>query len=415
MIYTHEYPPFKGGAGVLIGALAEGVADRGVSVSVVAPRYSDSESEDSGHVQIRRFEPWQLRGRIGQRQLVCACLKTNPDWLIIPEYQAALTAEGVVDLLPPYVALLHGTEVWRFCDEQKSGIGAAMRSRMAAYLRGAAKVVCVSQATRQLLLSYMPELEERTVVILPGIVLNRLGSPTEAGGLRWRESLELGTRSIVLCVGRLDSDKGQDSLLRAMAWVRRDDVAIVFVGDGPDRPKLEALAAELGLTGCVRFTGRVSDADRAELLGACDVFVLPSRSIARWEGFGIVYLEAGYFGKPVIGCKTGGVGEAILEGVTGFVVECDSVDALGRRILELLIDGGLRERIGQASRRRVIDQFDVSRMSSEFVELFAALSDGHVGENASRSKRRRLKSSVFLAREAYRSLLSRLWRSVCLK
>lgn len=365
LVYTHEYPPYRGGAGALIETICRGLSGLGVEVQVVAPRYHDSDVDSSERFRIRRLSDWQLIGRYGARVLLKLCVSSRADLLLIPEYEAAVSASSAFGMLPPYIALLHGTEVWRFCDAGKTTLSESKRSQLNDYLRHASSIVCVSNATRQLLLSYMPELSSRIKVVLPGIACDQLGSPTLDGVRSWRKKLECGSRKIVLTVGRLASDKGHDTLLKAASMVNRTDFVVVLVGDGPDRVALQELAHQLGIADIVRFTGIVSDQDRADLLDACDVFALPSRSESRWEGFGLVFLEAGYFSKPVVGCASGGVPEAIEDGVTGYVVPVDDAAAVAGRISDLLESKSLRTQMGSEGQRRVINHFTARRMSSE--------------------------------------------------
>jgi glycosyltransferase involved in cell wall biosynthesis len=127
----------------------------------------------------------------------------------------------------------------------------------------------------------------------------------------------------------------------------------MIVGDGDDRKRLEDLVRENGLSDRVIFTGVVSDEELIGFYKACDVFLMPSRQ----EGFGIVFLEAMAFEKPVIGGNHGGTPEVIVDNETGFLVEHGDVNSLADRIIRLLLDGELCKRMGQAGRRRVEENY----------------------------------------------------------
>ena len=139
----------------------------------------------------------------------------------------------------------------------------------------------------------------------------------------------------LLCVARLASPeryKGVEQNIRALRLVLDQGIATVLhiVGDGADRRRLEAIAGGLGVAEHVRFHGRVSDAVLGELYSACDLFVLPSGA----EGFGIVFIEAMAYGKPVIAADAAGAPFAVRPGESGFLVPFDDVPALARCIVE---------------------------------------------------------------------------------
>jgi phosphatidylinositol alpha-1,6-mannosyltransferase len=145
--------------------------------------------------------------------------------------------------------------------------------------------------------------------------------------------------------------------MRAMPLVRARvrDARWVIVGDGRLRPQLQATAERWGLDGYVSFLGAVDDEKRDEVLRRGSVFVMPSRVPAgrgEGEGFGIVYLEAGAAGLPVVAADEGGATSAVLDGVTGLL--CDPRDhvAVADRIVRLLTDPELARRLGEAGRAR---------------------------------------------------------------
>lgn len=177
----------------------------------------------------------------------------------------------------------------------------------------------------------------------------------------------------VLTVARLaaaEGYKGVDTVIRALPGVRRrvPDVVYEVVGDGDDRPRLEALARQEGVADVVRFLGRLDADALAAAYGRCSLFAMPSAK----EGFGIVFLEAALFGKPSIGGRHGGTPEVIEDGVTGLLVESGDVASLTARIVRLLSDGAERARMGAAARERLFAKHDYAafrnalrRISSE--------------------------------------------------
>jgi phosphatidylinositol alpha-1,6-mannosyltransferase len=178
---------------------------------------------------------------------------------------------------------------------------------------------------------------------------------------------------VLLSVGRLVERKGYDDAIRAVASLKRDGklVQYVIVGDGPDRQRLMDLSYELSVDDRVVFRGAVAREDIPAYYAACDALVAPSRSIgADVEGFGTVYLEANLFRKPVIGCRTGGVTDAVLHEKTGLLVEPNDVHGLTAAIARLMGDPAFAHALGAAGYERVINEFNWDR---EAKRLMAAI------------------------------------------
>jgi phosphatidylinositol alpha-1,6-mannosyltransferase len=162
----------------------------------------------------------------------------------------------------------------------------------------------------------------------------------------------------VLTVARIEHRyKGHDVLARSMVHVRElvPRARWVVIGDGALRDELEALVRSLGLEQAVTFLGSASDEQRDEWLRRCDVFAMPSRlpeDGRAGEGFGIVYLEAAAYAKPVVAGRAAGALDAVLDGETGLLVDpCDPA-AVGDAIVRLLSDRQLAQQLGAAGASR---------------------------------------------------------------
>lgn len=166
---------------------------------------------------------------------------------------------------------------------------------------------------------------------------------------------------VIVSMSRLVPRKGFDTAIRAVARLRRvrPDVMLVIAGSGRDDRRLRQLAAELDAP--VRFLGRISNEDRPLLYGCGDVFAMLCRN--RWggleqEGFGIVFIEAAACGVPQIAGDSGGAAEAVADGETGVVIQDpDDVQSVIDALTTLLDDDGLRRRMGERSRQRVLTDF----------------------------------------------------------
>jgi glycosyltransferase involved in cell wall biosynthesis len=182
---------------------------------------------------------------------------------------------------------------------------------------------------------------ERVTVIYPGV------------DARWYAPDPASPRAAeptFLYVGRLKRYKGVETALRAFAAARRSNPSLTFeiAGQGDDRPRLERLAAALGLGGgaAVRFRGFVPEAEKRELLRRSWAVVFPSPK----EGWGISNVEAAACGTPALASDSPGLRESVRHGVTGFLVPHGDVAALAERMLGLARDPALVERLGRGAR-----------------------------------------------------------------
>lgn len=183
--------------------------------------------------------------------------------------------------------------------------------------------------------------------------------------------LPAGVRSpYFLVVGRLslsDSYKGVDTLISAMTLLDGSHGALrmVVVGDGDDRPRLEALARRHQVADRVVFLGRQPDESLRHLLARCDFFALPSGM----EGFGIVFLEAMANRKAVIGGNQGGTIEIIQEGKTGLMVPFNDAAAQARAIERLMESPEERRAMGEAGHQRLVDVFAFEHFERRYREI----------------------------------------------
>ena len=167
-------------------------------------------------------------------------------------------------------------------------------------------------------------------------------------------------------VARFEPQKDHACLLRALAGAPGKWRA-VLVGDGPTHPAAEALARELGIADRVSFPG--SRDDVPDVLAGAHVFSLASR----WEGLPRTILEAMRAGLPVVASDVDGVGEAVADEETGFLVPAGDSAALGRRLGQLFAYPSLRKRMGDAGRRRYEESFTFERMVAETAAVYDAV------------------------------------------
>jgi phosphatidyl-myo-inositol dimannoside synthase len=153
---------------------------------------------------------------------------------------------------------------------------------------------------------------------------------------------------VILTVGRWAASeryKGADDLIRSMVQLRArfPGLHLVAVGDGDDLPRLQKIAANLGVSESVQFLTGLSRPEIAACYARCEIFALPSTG----EGFGLVFLEAMAFGKPLLGAACGGTTDVVEDDVNGLLVPPENSEQLVETLAVLLGDGSLRTRLGQ--------------------------------------------------------------------
>ena len=170
---------------------------------------------------------------------------------------------------------------------------------------------------------------------------------------------------LAVAVGRLIEQKDHPTLLRAFALVRdaHPGARLAILGSGPREPATRRLVEELGLAETVVLPGRTEIRD---WLARADVFVHTSR----WEGFGIVLLEAMLAGLPVVATRVSAVPEVVVDGETGALAEAGDVEGVARELGALLGDPELAQRLGEAGRARARTQFSVERMTTRTIDVY---------------------------------------------
>ncbi|HKI44161.1 MAG TPA: glycosyltransferase family 4 protein [Balneolales bacterium] len=178
-----------------------------------------------------------------------------------------------------------------------------------------------------------------------------------------RERLNLKDTKTILTICRLVRRKGVDTVIRAFSKVvsTHPEAKLIIIGDGEDRQRLETLASDLGVRQSVRFTGWIAH-DGMEInqfYNLADIVVMtPRTDPVQVEGFGIVYLEANACGKPVIGSRSGGIPDAVMDGETGLLVDEDNPDQLAEAMKQLLDNPDFAERLGLQGLQRVVDDLN---------------------------------------------------------
>jgi len=375
LMVSTDYPPIRGGISSLAFHLAGNLASRGHDVEVVAPRWEGWEAQDQADPCRVWRTPGYNWGYLRGVPLVAGAarrLLTRPPDVILPMNVAygglAMRMARALGCRIPYLMFAYGLEFARFRESP------LMRRLYRQVYEKAERVFAVSDDTRSRLGEF--GVQNRIEVLYPGVDAARF-TPE---GPDFRRLLALESRPVIGTLSRLVERKGFDTVLRAMPRVLEEfpDALYLVVGDGPDRPRLEALTRKLGIGDSVHFAGAADEESLAAWFRTLDVFVMPSREIAssgHVEGFGIVFLEAGACGRPVLGGRSGGVVEAVQDGVSGRLVNPGDPEDLAQALLGMLRDPHQARAMGRAGRLRVEREFaweKVLEPLGDFLETLCA-------------------------------------------
>jgi phosphatidyl-myo-inositol dimannoside synthase len=263
------------------------------------------------------------------------------------------------------VALTHGHEVWWAkvfpFNYALRKIGTSVDS-----------LTYLGEFTQQAITRSLSKASARRMVkIAPGIDVDHF-SPQDSSQLR--KELRLENKRVIVSVGRLVHRKGQDHLIQALPEILKSipDAHILMVGQGPYLSHLKQLVEKLNLVDHVSFIGRIQYAQLPQYICAGDIFAMPSRSRffgLEVEGLGIVYLEASACGLPVIAGSSGGAPDAVVDGVTGIVVDGENDHDIAAAAIKLLQDLTASKAMGLAGREWIIENWRWEIWSERFNKL----------------------------------------------
>jgi phosphatidyl-myo-inositol dimannoside synthase len=366
LLVTNDFGPRAGGIETFVIGLLERIP-RG-EVLVYTSSQPASEEYDQRWLQDFGVEVIRDRGKIllptpgviSRLRKIIADRKISKVW-----FGAAAPLAFSARWLRPagaehIVALTHGHEVWW-----------SKVWPFSWFMREIAKNVDVATYLGEFTRSAMaPRFKDtsKLIKIAPGIDTDHF-TPNSSKNLR----IEYGIheKPTLISVGRLVHRKGQDRLVEAMPKILEEvpDATLVFIGEGPHRKVLDDLVSRLKLQESVKFIGRIQYDQLPRFIAMGDIFAMPSRSRffgLEVEGLGIVYLEASACGLPVIGGASGGAPDAVNHGVTGYVVDGNNIDEIASRAVELLQDKELREKMGDAGRKWVVEEWRWQIWSERF-------------------------------------------------
>ncbi len=384
LIVARDYKPLTGGIAEYTHQLAHQLHAAGDGVTVLAQTRPASAAHDAACAYaVKRVDFSRLgeRGPLALLQrlqlLQRAVERLQPEVVICNVLGREAQAVRLVCRRHglPYVIFAYGREIVRLRLLTKNGKAARYTRTMNAVLREATCVVAISSYTQAQLLA-LNVAPAAIHLVRPGIDATEQTPPGTLARLNLPRAWSTQATPVILTLARLVERKGIDTVVAALPQVLRRFPTLLYViaGDGPLATQLADQVRIAGLGEHVVLTGSVTEAEKSALLTRADLFVMPNRQLADGdvEGFGIVFLEANLFARPVIGGDSGGARDAIAHGVSGLLVEPDAPDALAAAIIALLEAPELAARLGQQGADRAQTAFD---WSSSGAALRACLLD----------------------------------------
>jgi len=252
--------------------------------------------------------------------------------------------------------------------------------RLAAKVRQASLVICVSELGRAQLMRMVEEEHWDKVRTIRCGLDARWQAAASASAERLPSTRPDEAPLRILTVGRLEREKGHSILLDAVARVRGRGLAVTLevVGGGSARERLVAKARDLGIQDYVTFAGKAGQDTIHEHYAAADLFCLPSLG----EGVPVVLMEAMAMGLPVIASRVGGVPELVDDGESGKLVSPGDADELAVAIGNLVGDADTRRRMGVVGRERVLEGYNIERAANHLFGEFSRVIRGQTMSKA---------------------------------
>jgi glycosyltransferase involved in cell wall biosynthesis len=331
--------PRAGGAEVHFFEIFARLAAAGHDVTLVASGWRGAPAAATVRgIRVRRVggrHTFALRGRGAVRR----ALRAAPYDVVVEDINKLPLFLPLITRLPCYVIVPHlfGTTAFREAAwPVAAAVWAAERPVPRVYRR--ATFQAISASTRDDLVA-RGVAADRVRVILPGV---------DSAWFAPDGDTPRAPIPTFLYVGRLKRYKGVETAVRAIALVRRSGVEVQLdvAGQGDDRPRLERLAAALGVADAVRFLGFVSEAEKRTLLRRAWATVFPSPK----EGWGITNVEAAACGTPAVAADSPGLRDSVRQEETGLLVPCDDPPALAAALTRLAADPALVARLGAGGR-----------------------------------------------------------------
>lgn len=346
LLFTLEYPPFKGGVANYYSNLAKFWP---INENLLI--LDNNKGELINPDKILAWWPaiFSLKRKLKASRI---------DYLLVGQILPLGTIACFWSFLRPlkYAVFLHGMD-----------FSFALKTpwkRFLSYLilQRADKIISANSYVADKVKDFWPNFTNKITIINPGVE-SKAPIPDQEIINSLRKQYNLEGKFVIFSLGRLIGRKGFDRMISALAELPEDimvNLEYFIAGTGSKEAYLHKLVP-LKYLKKIHFLGLVSDIEKWSWFHLCDIFAMPARDIeGDYEGFGIVYLEANLCGKPVIAGSSGGIKDAVINNVTGLIVNTDNPNSLGElkeAILKLIADKKLRITLGAQGQKRAQEEF----------------------------------------------------------
>lgn len=355
LLFTMEYPPFRGGVANYYGNMAKYWP---ITENLVI--LDNSKKELVSKTCCFSWLPAisALNRKLDQSKI---------DYVLVGQILPLGTAALLVSCFRPlkYGVFLHGMDFsWAIKKFRKKWLTYLI-------LKQSDKILCANSYVLEKLTELWPSLAYKANVFTPGI---EGGAPiSDAKDIEYlKNKYNLEGKTVLFSLGRLVKRKGFDKVIEALSGMPEDQIknlTYFIAGQGHREEYLKQLVP-LRLSKKIIFLGALSDREKWTWLNLCDIFLMPSRDITGdFEGFGIVYLEANLCGKPVIAGRSGGIRDAVVEGENGLMINPESIEELLSAINTLANNEAMRRELGETGRLRAIRDFNWENRASEIASF----------------------------------------------
>ncbi len=355
LLFTLEYPPFKGGIAHYYSHLVKYFPEK---IKVV----------DNSHRQLvddkRKFLKWWP----AIKTLATELKNSDNHYLLVGHLLPLGTVAWLLSFIYKfnYGVFLHGYDLNMALKQPRK------RALAKTILTKADKIICANSYTESLVKKIIPTDDLNKVVLVnPGIEGETIVY-NEGQIEALKKRYNLSQKTVILTVGRLVKRKGMDIALEGLkiAIKQAPELVYVIIGQGEEETNLRAKIANLGLSQNALILTDIDDEAKMNWYKLADIFIMTARQIGPdMEGFGIVYLESGLAGKPVIAGASGGVADAVADNVNGLLVDPTNPTQIAETMVKLAKYEKLRQRLGDEGRRRALTMFSWKKQAEKIYQL----------------------------------------------
>lgn len=363
-LIAENWPPRIGGIERYLTGIASHFPEK--SVTVFAPTETADQYTDLPYVIRKKFSwkplwPAWLPLYLSLKRLA---LTQKPDVIICGKalFEGRIARLLKIRLGIPYIVCTYGMEIASWSTNQRT------RAQLVRVLQEADKVLCINKKTKQELLQLGVE-EKNLSLVYPGIDVAELSKQNAPEVVLKKYNI---STPYILTVARLVQRKGIDDLLAAYAKLGSEKIPLVIVGDGPEKESLMQRAKTLAISPI--FLGSIPDEDLHAIYSKASLFALTPKELpGDYEGFGIVYIEAAFFGLPVVATDTGGVPEAVQDTVTGILAKEGDIDSIHQALQTLLLHPTIAAQYGEAGKVRAVQEFSWKAIIEQLSSLVSQI------------------------------------------